>query len=168
MITEPYPIIQLSSTTTNAILSRFISEDLQPDEWPSREQSIAIHPTVVPLCTKVVEDIKNGPGFSILKLDRKIAKGPHLTTVAFWNFFTCLAEPLPHSSKGDLVYRVENSAQPPPTRSYYSKSNIGGDIHTDGTYIHTIPPFYVGLICLEQAWHGGESVLVSVTGLDSI
>lgn len=159
MITETHPVIHFSSKITKVILSRSIPENLLPDEWPSREQSIATHPAVVQLCSKVVENIKNGPGFSILTLDRELASH-HSITVAYWNLFTCLAEPLPHSSRGDLVYKVESSTQPPPARSYYSKSNIGGDIHTDGTYIHIVPPFYVGLICLGQARYGGESIIV--------
>lgn len=159
-MTERPTIILLSAELTDLLLSRQIPESLPSESWPCREERIAPHPAAVALISKVVKDIKNGPGFSILRLDNQSKDEAHLVTVAFWNLFTCFAEPLPHSLNGDLVYRIEHSAQTPPASRYYSKSNIGGDIHTDGTYIHTVPPFYVGLVCLEQATYGGESILV--------
>jgi alpha-ketoglutarate-dependent taurine dioxygenase len=159
MIEGP-PIVSLSVELTELLLSRRVPDSLPAKSWPRREERIATHPAVVPITSKVIEDVRNGPGFSILRLDNQFKDEAHLITVAFWNLFTCFTEPLPHSINCDLVYRVEHSAQTPSASRYYSQSNIGGDIHTDGTYIHVVPPYYVGLICLQQASCGGESILV--------
>lgn len=111
------------------------------------------------MLSRLDADLSNGPGFVVVRLAADVASTPAAVRQACWNLFTCLADPLPHSAAGELLYDVAVAPEPPPHR-YYSQSNVGGDIHTDGTYIHTEPPRYVGLACLRQAASGGQSIVV--------
>ena len=66
---------------------------------------------------------------------------------------------LPQSKAGNLMHFVE-PAENAPVHSFYSNSNIGGHIHTDGTFIHVPVPDYATLICVTPADQGGDSLLV--------
>jgi Taurine catabolism dioxygenase TauD, TfdA family len=162
-------IVPISQMVTRVLLSRSIPDSLSPMLWPGREPGIAGNTEVASLCSLIREEVKDGRGFSILKIDRRWIDDPHLITVAFWNLFTCLGEPLPQYASGELLYRVESSEQAQasmttPLMSHYSKSNIGGAFHTDGTFLLR-RPFFAGLICLEQSRYGGESILIDIRNL---
>jgi TfdA family taurine catabolism dioxygenase TauD len=160
--------VVISEPLTRILLSRSIPAGLSPMLWPRQDPGIASKTEVASLCSMITEEVENGRGFSILKIDRKWIDEPHLMTVAFWNLFTCLGEPLPQYASGELLYRVEASGQArtstTPLMSHYSKSNMGGAFHTDGTFLLR-RPFFAGLICLEQSRYGGESVLIDVRNL---
>ncbi len=66
---------------------------------------------------------------------------------------------LPQSKAGNVVHFVE-PAENAPVHSFYSNSNIGGHIHTDGTFIHVPVPDYATLICVTPADEGGDSLLI--------
>jgi len=159
----------ISQAVTKILLSRSIPDSLSPMLWPGREPGIASDTEVASLCSLIKEEVEDGRGFSILKIDRRWIDDPHLITVAFWNLFTCLGEPLPQYASGELIYKVESSEQArasmtAPLMSHYSKSNIGGAFHTDGTFLLR-RPFFAGLICLRQSRYGGDSILIDVRNL---
>lgn len=74
--------------------------------------------------------------------------------------FTAMAEPLVHDAAGTLLHLVEDRGAAARPHTYYSHGRCGGDIHTDGTYIHLAAPDLVGLLCLRQAAVGGETILI--------
>ena len=159
-VVYPDPVIPVSPALTSALLRRHVPEETPPAEWPLRDAGLASIPAVVDLCTAVIDALEGANGFAIVRLDATAIDDPHALTVAFWNLFTAFADPLPHSAAGELLYAVTCSPTPEPRRRYYSRSNIGGDIHTDGTYIHPITPRYVALGCLQPATSGGASIVV--------
>jgi hypothetical protein len=158
----------ISHSATRILLSRPIPDSLSPMFWPGLDSGIASNTEVALLCSLIKEEVENGRGFSILKIDSTLIDNLHQITVAFWNLFTCLGEPLPQYASGELIYRIESSEQSkasaPPLMSHYSKSSIGGAFHTDGALLLR-RPFFAGLICLEQASDGGDSILIDVRNL---
>lgn len=151
-------VVHLNSQVTEYLLSSSISENLPPNLWPSGDPNIANIPEVVALCSQVNESLINGAGFTILKVNEELSNNSHLLISAFWNFFTCLGKPLPQYSTGELFFKVQDSGTAP-IRNHYSATNRGGGFHTDGTFLPETP-FYVGLMCIRQAKHGGDSILI--------
>jgi Taurine catabolism dioxygenase TauD, TfdA family len=153
-------ITRLDEKTTALLLSRRIPPTQPAPTWPRGDAGLARQPAVRRVCAHLDATLRTGVGFAVVRLAAGVATTPHEVTEACWNLFTSLADPLPHSVAGELLYDVAVAATPPPPHRYYSQSSIGGDIHTDGTYIHAEPPLYVALVCLQPAPLGGQSIIV--------
>jgi alpha-ketoglutarate-dependent taurine dioxygenase len=149
-------LISPDPATTQRLLTPSVDPAIPFSEWTNPPSPC--DPAIDGLRARIAAALDDA-GFVVVRLARAAEAGPHATAVAAWNLFRHLAEPLPHSAAGELVYEVTVREAPPPHR-YYSQSNIGGDIHTDGTYIHAEPPLYAALACLQPAHAGGDSVLV--------
>jgi alpha-ketoglutarate-dependent taurine dioxygenase len=157
---EDPSVVAVPAAATRILCSRPVAPDTAPDRWPRRDQRIADDPAVAAVRAALLEHLHRGPGFAVLRVEGDVPGGEHGLLEVFWNLFTSFADPLPHSAAGDLVYEVTHSIVSEPASRYYSRSNIGGDIHTDGTYIHSPPPTYVALGCLAPARDGGASIVV--------
>lgn len=156
------PTIQLSLRATKVLLSRYVSENERYDRWPAcRDESIGSNAEIGNLCGQISEQTSDrGIGFSIIKLDLSAIDTEHQITVALWNLFTCFSLPINQFRSGYMLHRIEKTSDNPPPRCSFSLSNKPADMHTDGTYIHKVTPGYLGLICINQAKTGGESILV--------
>ncbi len=74
--------------------------------------------------------------------------------------FTRFARPLVQYADGTLVHHVEDRGRDAHPRTYYSHGTGGGDLHTDGTYMHLLPPDLIALCCIRPAHDGGDTLLV--------
>jgi alpha-ketoglutarate-dependent taurine dioxygenase len=151
-------LIELSAETVDALLTRLIPVDLPATLYPGHSHEIASQPEVAQVCYEINKAVKNGAGYSILKIDSERALDHHQMKVAYWNLFTSLGSPLAQYLSGEMFYEVRMS-ETPSLMSHYSRTNRGGGFHTDGTFLMKTP-FYAGLICLRQAESGGESIFI--------
>jgi alpha-ketoglutarate-dependent taurine dioxygenase len=151
-------LFSLDLSLTQLLLTRPVARALPYSAWSDDGRPFEGN-AVSDLCAHLATALQE-TGFAIVRFAHAAADSQHAIAVAAWNLFTSLAEPMPHSAAGELVYEVTVADSTPPPHRYYSQSNIGGDIHTDGTYIHADPPKYVALVCLHPAHLGGDSVLV--------
>lgn len=151
--------LDLSDTEVKLLLSRPIPRGVLQTEWPGGDTNLAASPLVASLLGEINTDIRDGGGYCIVRIGPELLNDPHLLTVAYWNLFTCLGVPIPQYSSGEMLFEVQVSREAVPLMSHYSQSNRGGGFHTDGTFL-TRSPYYVGLICLDQAKYGGDSILI--------
>jgi hypothetical protein len=89
-------------------------------------------------------------GFAVVTIPAPDTRDDQSITRVLIDALAQLGSLLPQSRGGNLVHAVEPAANAP-VRSFYSNSNVGGHIHTDGMFIHVPPPQYVGLICMNPA-----------------
>jgi TfdA family taurine catabolism dioxygenase TauD len=152
-------IIVLADKEVEPLLSRQVARDTAWADWPSRDANITRRPEIREILHEINREIRNESGYCVLRITPETVADPHLITVAYWNLFTCLGDPITQYSTGELLFGVRTTQSSAPLMSHYSQSNRGGGFHTDGTFLRQTP-FFVGLICLEQAQHGGDSILI--------
>lgn len=78
---------------------------------------------------------------------------------ALQRLFEHVADLVPQTPEGALVYRVEDRSVDGGAHSY-SNSTFGGHFHTDGTNLHATPPALIAMICVSPGQSGGESVFI--------
>jgi hypothetical protein len=82
----------------------------------------------------------------------------------FENLCKELGALLPQNIGGDTIVEIYDRGTSMANGGRYHQSADGGDIHTDSPQWE-IPPDYLGMICLNPALQGGESILVSAFSL---
>jgi alpha-ketoglutarate-dependent taurine dioxygenase len=150
--------IDLSPTQVATLKRRHIAADVEAVEWPGCDADIASSQEVSELRAAIKRSLFEGPGYAVLRVNRREVEDSHEIKVIYWNLFTTLGEPLPQYSTGEMLFEVEASSESP-LYSHYSRSNRGGGFHTDGTFLQKTPQV-AGLICLRQAQLGGETILI--------
>lgn len=153
-----HPHIALSRAELGTLLGRPVAGVGGAEPWPRRDPAIAGSAEIAAVCSRIREALRDGPGYVVLKIDPEHLSDTDSLKAAYWNLFTSLGTPIPQYSTGEMVFEVE-VAPSTPLYSHYSRSNRGGGYHTDGTFLPRTP-FYAGLICLRQAEHGGDTILI--------
>ena len=121
--------------------------DLIPDAFPL--------PGLEARIKEFIDELDTGRGFVVL---RGLPVGRRFDRVAaaavFWAICTRIGRLVPTVKDGALLNHVydRGPGQDPNARAY--TTNIGGHIHSDGVEV-------VGLMCLQPAISGGESIVAS-------
>lgn len=107
-----------------------------------------------PLLEEVAAELDRGLGFAVIGGFPSDEYQPEQAARAFLGVSSYLGDAVDQTSKGDRVIDVMDKGNPVDTahRGYHSKSRLA--FHTDGSYL-------VGLLFLETAYQGGESLLAS-------
>ncbi len=101
-------------------------------------------------------------GFCVIRGLDQVARGLWLST--FWAIACALGNPMPQDADGTLVRVVADRKVGPGEGGYgrYSDSRMGGNLHTDGVPFPDPLPDHFGLLCVNPAADGGESIVVDV------
>ena len=79
---------------------------------------------------------------------------------SFWIMANLLGEPMKQTTTGEKLVKVTHMQKSMAQGGRYHESRDSGSIHTDGLHFQNIPD-YIGLLCLQSGFTGGESILVS-------
>lgn len=158
---QPSKYLSLSDDVVSALLTRKVNREQPYNSYPTCiDNQIFSRQEIMNICDCLLNELRSGKGYSIVRISEEVLKDIHDIKVTFWNLFTCFAKPLAQFSNGNVLHEVQKADAPPPPRCSYSMSDKVTDIHTDGSYLYELPPHFIGLICLRQAEIGGESILV--------
>jgi alpha-ketoglutarate-dependent taurine dioxygenase len=111
-------------------------------------------PALEALLAACVDELEHGPGFAVLAGFPTKRYSAAETRLAFAGLCSHLGNLSAQTCDGDKLIEVVDRRQPydHTSRGYHSHQAL--PFHTDGAHA-------VALLCLETAWRGGESVLVS-------
>ena len=121
--------------------------DLAPDAFPL--------PGLEARIKEFIDELDTGRGFVVLRglpVGRRFDRAA--AAAVFWAICARIGRLIPTVKDGTLLNHVydRGPGQDPNTRAY--TTNIGGHIHSDGVDV-------VGLMCLQPAISGGESIVAS-------
>lgn len=121
--------------------------ELAPDAFPL--------PGLEPRIKELIDELDTGRGFVVLRgLPIGARFSRDAAAAVFWAICARVGRLVPTTKDGALLNHVydRGPGQDPNARAY--STNIGGHIHTDGVEV-------VGLMCLQPAASGGESIIAS-------
>lgn len=152
---------KLSGKATDLLMNRYINPEEEYHSYTvDIDSRISMYGEIQNISSNILNELNSGAGYLLIRLPESAIGSSHDIKIAFWNLFTCFAKPLVQFRNGNMLHDVRKSDEHVPPRCSYSMSDKGASLHTDGSYMYECPPNYVGLICINQAESGGESILV--------
>lgn len=112
------------------------------------------------LMARATRLLEEGPGFAIIDRLPVERFGRDVTTHLYWLLARLVARPVAQKWDGTMVYGVRDLGRPPGNGVRPDITNAEQNFHVDNSY-NICPPDVVGLLCLQTAWQGGVSGLVS-------
>ena len=105
-------------------------------------------------------ELDDGCGFAIVDRLPLADWSRDEAKAAYWLLSSLIARPVAQSWDGKLLYDVRDLGRPPGNGVRPDVTNAEQNFHTDNSYNH-VPPWYVGLLCLQAARSGGVSSVIS-------
>ena len=120
-----------------------------------------------PKLRKFINKIKvhiNEPGYVIINLDKKDQYNQSSKKKIYIIIGIMLGKLMKQNSKDEILINVRDKGRSLKEGARYHESNASGNLHTDSPQ-WKITPKIVGLLCLNEAKKGGDTILVDVRNL---
>ncbi|MGH7914707.1 MAG: TauD/TfdA family dioxygenase [Candidatus Binataceae bacterium] len=121
------------------------------------------HPTIRQLATQICHELRDGHGAIVLSGLSNERFSPEDFERIYWGLGRVLGKPVIQNYKGDLLTYVEE--EPDKNNPYDSRTKGRGYRNSAAAGYHTDTNEIVGLMCVQRAERGGESIISSALAI---